>query len=376
MQLTRRWLVALAMWIGVFVGARTAGAYPQFQLSLGSDRCTACHYSPAGGGLINDFGRDEAGSSISRGGDGRFLHGAWTPPPWFVLGLDLRGAAAAKYREGQRELLAFPMQADVYVRAGGDHISFNMTLGLRGGARDPQPPLIERFASREHYVMYQRDNGFYVRAGRFFPVYGIRSQDHSAFVRRYLGFHTLEEPYGVASGLFGDAWEAHVSAFAARPVEFLGSGVKANGVAAYYERRFLDDTAALAGQARLAISSTDARMSAGIVAKHWMPSAELMLLSQIDLQRQSFADGAGPTRYQLAGYLGASKFVTRGVMVGAALHHWQPDLRLNSLRDAVEINLQYFPLAHFELHLMTRVSGEGSLNRPHVLSFLQLHYYL
>lgn len=328
------------------------------------------------GGLINDFGRDEAGSTISRGGDGRFLHGAWTPPPWFELGLDVRGAGALKYREGDRQLLAFPMQADLYIRAGGEHISFTMTAGLRGGARDPQPPLVERLASREHYLMYERDSGFYVRAGRFFPIYGIRTQDHTAYIRRYLGFHTLEEPYGLGGGQFGENWEAHISAFVARPIEFLGAGVKANGVAGYYERRFLDDTAAIAGQARLAVSPTDARVSAGVVGKRWMPGPEVMVLAQLDLQRQSFADNAGPTRYQLAGYLGATKFVSKGVMVGATLHHWQPDLRLNSLRDAVEVNVQYFPLAHVEFHLLTRVSGEGSFNRPQLLSFLQLHYYL
>lgn len=368
--------LSLAIVAGVLTLPRSVEAYPQFQLSLGSDRCTSCHYSPGGGGLINDFGRDEAGSTISRGGDGRFLHGAWTPPPWFVFGVDLRGAAAAKYRDGQRDATAFPMQADLYLRAGGERLSVNMTLGLRGGARDPQPPLVERLASREHYVMYQRDSGLYVRAGRFFPVYGIRTQDHTAFVRRYLGFHTLEEPYGIATGYFGGNWEAHASAFVARPVEFLGAGVKASGGAAYGERRFWGDTAAVAGQARVAVSSTDTRVSAGIVGKRWMPLAGVMVLSQIDVQRQSFAESSGPTRYQLAGYLGASKFVARGFMVGTALHHWQPDLRLNSLRDAAEVNLQYFPLAHVELHLLLRVSGEGSLNHPQLLSFLQLHYYL
>jgi hypothetical protein len=68
--------------------------------------------------------------------------------------------------------------------------------------------------------------------------------------------------------------------------------------------------------------------------------------------------------------------VARGVLVGAALHRWQPDLRLRSSRDAVEINVQYFPTAHVELHLLTRVSGEGQLDDPGLLSMLQLHYYL
>lgn len=368
-------LIALAV-VALLGLARSADAYPQFQLSTGTDRCSACHFSPAGGGLLNDYGRDEAGSTISRGGDGRFLHGAWTPPTWLQLGVDTRAAAGLKYRKEQREALAFPMQFDVYVRAGGERFSFNLTAGLRGGARDPRPPLIERLGSREHYVMYQRESGSYVRLGRFFPVHGLRSQDHTAYVRRYMGFHTLEEPYGVAGGIFGTTWEAHVSAFVPRPVEFLGSGIKASGVTGYLERRFMEDTAALGAQVRVGTSSTDTRISAGVVGKRWMPGAEVMLLGELNLVRQSFADAAGPLRYQLAGYAGASKMVARGVMLGAAVHRWQPDLRVRSARDALELNLQYFPMAHLELHLLTRIGGEGDFDDPGLLSLLQLHYYL
>lgn len=364
----------LALLVLVLLGG-VAHAYPQFQLSTGTDRCITCHFSPAGGGLINDYGRDEAGSTISRGGDGRFAHGAWDPPSWLQLGADLRGVALAKLREPDSEVIAFPMQTDVYVRAGTPHISLNLTAGLRGGARDPQPPLVERLVSREHYLMYERDTGTYVRVGRFFPIYGIRSQDHTAYVRRYLGFHTLEEPYGVAVGTFATAWEAHLSAFVPRPVEFLGSGVKATGVAGYYERRILDDNAAFGAQFRLGVSPEDTRFAVGAVGKRFFPEAELLLLGEVDLQRQSFDDVAG-TRYQLAGYLAASKFVARGWLVGAAIHRWHPDLTLHSARDAFEVNVQVFPRAHFELHLLARVSGEGDFDDPGLLSLLQLHYYL
>ena len=358
----------------VLLAAARADAYPQFQLTTGSDRCVACHFSPAGGGLLNEYGRDEAGSTISRGGDGRFAHGAWEPPSWLLLGVDLRGAAGFKLREPQTEGLVFPMQTDLYVRGGARGFSLNLTGGLRGGARDPQPPLVERIVSREHYVMYEHASGTYVRAGRFFPIYGLRSQDHTAYVRRYLGFHTLEEPYGLAAGTFATEWEAHVSAFVPRPSDFLGAGPKAKGIAAYYERRILDDTTALAAQTRLAIASTNTQLAIGAVGKRWFESPEILLLAELDLQRQSFTDG--PTRYQLAGYLGATKLVTRGVMAGAAVQRWQPDLTLRSARDAFELNIQYFPRAHFELHLLVRASAQGDYDGPGLLTFLQGHYYL
>jgi hypothetical protein len=343
---------------------------------MGVSRCTSCHHSPAGGGLLNDYGRDEAGDTISRGGDGRFLHGLWTPPRWLQLGGDLRGASAVRYRDRDRELLAFPMQAEAYVRAGGERISVNLAAGLRGGARDPQPPLVERIVSREHYAMYQRESGAYVRAGRFFPVFGLRSQDHTAYVRRYLGFHTLEEPYGVGAGLHGDTWEAHASAFVPRPIEILGAGPRARGAALYVEHRRCDQLA-LAGQARIAVTAQDRRVAAGAILKQWLPAAGVLVLAELDVQHQSFTGGAAPGRLQLAGYAGASKHVARGVMLGAALHRWQPDLTLRSSRDALELNVQYFPRAHVELHLLARLATEAeALGDPGLLTLLQLHYYL
>ncbi len=359
----------------VLLATAVAEAYPQFQLSLGPDRCVTCHVSPAGGGLLNAYGRDEAGDTVSRGGDGRFLHGLWESPSWLTLGGDFRGATAIKYRN-ETELLAFPMQTDLYARIGGEHVSFNLTAGLRGGARSPQPPLLERLVSREHYVMYQRDSGSYVRAGRFFPVFGIRSQDHTTYVRRYLGFHTLEEPYALAGGYFATTWEAHVSAFVPRPVDLLGAGLKTKGVVGYYEKRILDDTAAFGLQAKFATASTDNRMTVGIVGKRWFPAAEVMLLGELDVVRQDFAEDIGPTRYQLAAYGGASKFVAKGLMVGAAVQRFQADLRQRSSRDALDLNIQYFPRAHFELHLLTRFSDAGDFDDPGLLTFLQLHYYL
>lgn len=353
---------------------RTAAAYPQFQLMFDVDRCLACHYSPAGGGLLTEYGRDEGATTIGRGGDGRFLHGLWEPPSWLALGADVRLAGIAKRQLGATELLGFPMQTDLYARAAGEHLSFNLTAGLRGGARDPQPRLVERLASREHYLMYQGDDGAYVRAGRFTPVFGVRSQDHTAYVRRYLGLGTLEEPYGVAGGWYGDTWDAHASVFVPRPLEFLGAGTLARGASLYAERRFADGAFALAGQARAAFGPDDTRLLVGTVMRRWFSGAKLLLLGELDVQRQSF--DVGPTRYQVAGYLGASTFVTRGVMVGAGLHHWQPDLRARTSRDALELNVQLFPYAHVELHLLGRIAGAGDFDDPSTLAMLQLHYYL
>ena len=49
----------------LLLGAGSAEAYPQFQLSTGAVRCNVCHVSPAGGGVLTGYGRDEAGEAAN-----------------------------------------------------------------------------------------------------------------------------------------------------------------------------------------------------------------------------------------------------------------------------------------------------------------------
>ncbi|HTJ45084.1 MAG TPA: hypothetical protein VL463_23410 [Kofleriaceae bacterium] len=374
----RHALIALA--IGVVVLWATAGvarAYPQFQLSTGADRCTACHFSPSGGGLLNDYGRDEAGDTISGGGDGRFLYGAWTPPDALQLGLDLRAAAGVKDSLDPAYALAFPMQSDIYARVGGSSgLSFTAILGLRDSARPPASPWFDMLASREHYVMYQGDD-WYVRAGRFFPIYGVRSQDHTIYVRKFLDLGLLQEPYGVGAGKYGDEYEAHVMVFAPQPSPFFGAAPNDYGVAAYYERRVADSKGAWAAQTRIMGGPDERRAMVGGVGKYWLEDQKTMLLGELDLGVQTFPHG-GPARGQLAAYAGASYLPKPGWMFGGDLQAWKADLLLTGdSRTATSLNAQWFPSAHWEVHLLGRLEAQAlRYDHPELLALLQLHYYL
>src|SRR4029077_2804034 len=133
-NMRRLLLPALAFLLVSVVFGGAAQAYPQFQFSSGTNRCSQCHYSPAGGGLITSWGRDESGDTISLGGDGAFLHGLWSPPSWLALGADVRLATIRNDVGGPEspEVAYFPMQGDFYGRvAFSDAFSLNVTLGIR-----------------------------------------------------------------------------------------------------------------------------------------------------------------------------------------------------------------------------------------------------
>lgn len=379
-----RLIAAAVIACGVLVAlARDAAAYPQFQLALGSDRCSACHVAPSGGGLLNNFGRDEAADTISGRGDGRFMHGAVTPPDWLGLGADFRLALGGKQLDAEDPtLLAFPMQADVYTQIVVGPISLNLTVGLNGNARSRPAGAnpLNYFASREHYLMYQREpDAFSVRIGRFFPVFGLRSQDHTAYPRRYMDRYNLEEPYAVELGMTGPGWEAHAAGFLGNPIPFTGAGPRASGGTAYYERLIAGGNATIAGQARVAITGDDRRYTLGAVGKWWWPGPRLLAMAELDVQRQTFVDADGDAaRTQLVAYVGITRVIMPGWMIGAALQRWAPDLGLRgSTRNALEANVQVFPWAHVELHLLTRLEATGGdTTQPNLLALLQLHYYL
>jgi hypothetical protein len=305
-------------------------------------------------------------------GNGGFLHGAWTPPANLQLGGDFRFLAGARIGE-ETETIAFPMQAELYVRPHVGPVSVYVAAGARPSREG------YAFGSREHYLTYEpEESDWYVRAGRFFPVFGLRTQDHTAYIRRHLQMYVYEEPYGVAYGTFGGYSELHISAFAKNPFPATGTA-QDTGLAAYYEKRNEDATAAYAAQTKLTVSETDRRAWLGGIYKRWMEGSKLLLMAEVDGGVQAFVDaGDADPRFQTLVYVGATYFAPGGVMVGGVLQSYDEDLLLkNSTRDALELNVQWFPYPHFELHLLARAEVLGvAFDDPIYLVLSQLHYYL
>jgi hypothetical protein len=377
----------------LLAGARPAAAYPQFQFSTYAARCSLCHFSPTGGGLINGFGRTEAGETISRGGNGEFLHGLWTPPEFLALGVDLRGATALKDNATEPRFLLFPMQADLYGRVGFSGFSANVTLGLRGAAHGVPPAageersVVDRVVSREHYLMYETGY-WYARAGRYHAPYGLRSQDHSEYIRRYLGAHTLEETYNLSGGYVADEYEWHATVFGPAPV-FVVSGNEALenapvgsdgfGGTFYYENRNAEANGSFGMQARADVREALSRYWVGGLYKRFYEEQKLMVLSQLDLGVGMLgSDIDADPMLLLSAHLGLTYFLTRGVMLNAVVERYDPDVLLSSrARDAASLTVQYFPYAHIELHLVGRMEFQGQdYAAPVPMGLLMLHYYL
>ncbi len=375
-------VLVAAFGAGLALAPRAASAYPQFQLSTGAQRCNQCHIAPAGGTLISGYGREEAADTISRGGDGGFLHGAWTPPDWLQLGGDLRGAFLVNDNgrtfgdDSSPAVHAFPMQADLYTHFKmGSQLSATIVLGYRGTARGQQAADVDPVGSREHYLMWRpKPQGPYVRAGRFLLPYGLRLAEHPSVVRRWGGQNVNEEPYALSGGVVKNEYEWHLSVHTADPVRCTGLGCADFGAAAYYERR-MGEKFILGAQARIAlydevVRGQDMTMTGGLVAKYWAEGAKLLFMAQADYGRKSIPM-ADYTNQEVLGYLGATWFPVKGIMITGAAETFIEDVGPPGVdRTAGSLEIQYFPKAHFEL------IGYGRVEADAWLYMTQLHYYL
>ncbi|HZL19955.1 MAG TPA: hypothetical protein VFG23_19625 [Polyangia bacterium] len=372
-----------ALWFG----AAPARAYPQFQLSSGATRCNQCHYAPAGGGLLNSYGRDADGEQLSTfGGNGAFAHGAVRLPAWLALSADLRGAFVDNDVQDPAgpTVAVFPMQADLSGRiALPQGFSISAIGGLRGQVRDPdllvpiqnfQPVSTSELISREHYLMWEPEaTGPYLRVGRFYAPYGLRMAEHVLYVERDLGFDELQETYNVSGGIVLPEAELHLTLFAPDFVRHIGSDEK--GFAGYLETRFHDDHAALAGQVRIALSPGITKVMTGVVGKAYVERLRTQLFGEVDLVNQIYTDLANTTRTQLVGAAGFAVLPITGVMVTLVGERNQVDVQVPDAWTAATALVNWFPYAHIELQLMGRLQFPTGGNAASTL-FFQIHYFL
>lgn len=180
-------------------------------------RCTACHYSPTGGGLLTPYGRllsyrelsttgatataPAAGAEDDPHGEQAFLYGALgnTLGP-LHLGLEVRPAYLRIGFPGGSTDMNMLMNLDLIGAIQKNHWTAYASAGreppnsaVRNGRVDPNAA----FISYEHWLSYQTDGGFGVKAGRFLPAYGINFADHTAFSRIYLDLDRNDQVYGV-----------------------------------------------------------------------------------------------------------------------------------------------------------------------------------
>lgn len=354
--------------------ATTAAAYPQFQVSR-EQTCGSCHLSPDGGGLLGEYGEMTAEDDAKWGGDPRFLHGAIDLPEWLHAGGDVRAAGGASDAGGGIGGAVFPMQVEARVAATKGQITLFADAGITL-PREGEP--ITALMSREHYLLWKQTDtgdGWYARAGRFQPVYGLRLAEHTAYTRRFGGSPLFSEIYGASVGWISAEAEVHLTGFVhdrLRPNVESG-----DGASGYAEKRF--GQRALGLEARYARSPDKVRFEGGVTGKWWLGGPSVLLGAEVVGIHESIDAGSAGNykRDAYAGNLMATWFPAHSFFVDLVLGTYDENWAVEKdYRDAAEVNVHWFAHSHLELVLMGRLQmiglGDGGPNSGYGL--LQVHY--
>jgi hypothetical protein len=342
--------------------SRRASAYPQYQLSR-DQTCSSCHVSPAGGGLLSENGYSVAETLSQYGTAPEFMYGKVPLPAWLALGGDLRGATG-DIAAPDNAFAIFPMQADLYVHAAFKGFALHVTAGARPAQWVPgngTPAVIDRFWSREHYLMWQQDEsgheGLFVRAGRFMPVFGLRFAEHPIYTRRYGGTPLYADTYAAAVEYVTQAWEAHLTGFIEDPL--IDPVLHDNGVAAYAETR-LNPRLQVGGELMVTSADGHSGVRGGATAKLYVPDADTLIQAELQVAHQQATGGHSPN--QIVAYVMGSKFLGSAFLLDVGLGHFDENIAISGLdRDAIDVNLHWFLTSHFELVAQGRLEGLGVL---------------
>ncbi len=355
-----------------------AAAEPMF-LSKQYPRCTACHYSASGGGLLTPYGRSLSREEISTFGrrdpgaaegahpEEAFLFGVGAPDSEspLQLGVDVR-PSRLQIEVAGRELPDRNLLMNLDLQAAwrfGDWTAYG-TAGRRPGGG---------FVSYEHWVARQVSDRVSVRGGRFLPAYGVRFADHTALSRRQLGLGEDDQVYGVELGLSSDRSLLQLAAGPGRAESLLDDDGRAALTVSGRLQHDFGSRAVLVGSAlHRGASDRTPRSTAAGVAFGYAPVAWLTTWTQADVRNQDLPD-AGRTVI-LTNQTSVEAW--RGIWFRVSPQWYRvPDNPRAEIRRMV-YGLDLYPRTHWHVNLSWYQDRFVFSDRLDRRLLLQLHLYL
>lgn len=168
-----------------------AHAFPD-SVRHGYTHCSACHVSPAGGGLLSKYGRNlstELFSTWSYSDEEKLGHGILKSKGDQSKNLHFGGDIRYLNRSSENKTATtdegFLMQAQLKLAL--QYEKFQLFLSL-GEIENPRQTSEVRWISPEYFLLFSPGEETFVRAGRFEPMYGLRLPEHNLLVKQETSF--------------------------------------------------------------------------------------------------------------------------------------------------------------------------------------------
>jgi len=229
----RAMLAIFAGLVALVLAPRDASAYP-WMIRHDYTACAQCHADPSGGSLLTPYGRAQSeillrtyygeGDPTERdpGTLGDFMFGAFKLPEPLLVQSDVRNLLLHVSPGGAPSDTRFvQMQADVVAQLTTGPLRQNVSVGyvhrgapttwLAGGDEE------HHLVSRHHWLglAFGKDDELLLRAGRMNLPFGLRSLEHTSWVRSLTGTDiNAAQQHGVALAYGGEKLRAEVMAIA------------------------------------------------------------------------------------------------------------------------------------------------------------------
>jgi hypothetical protein len=362
--------------LGLAAVASHAAAEPIF-LSRQYTRCTNCHYSPTGGGLLTPYGRSLSREELSTFGASHgaaspsreqdFLFGALGKGLGPVsVGIELMPAHLSVDAPGYSSSRDFLMNAALTAALQYRKWTFYGQVG-----RQPRGDET-RVTSFEHWVLYQSDKGVGVRVGRFLPAYGVHLADHTATTRATLGFDNEDQIYGAELSYKSDRQLVQVAAGPGR-AESLVSDQEQGSFTATGRWQFdlRPRTVLVASGVFRDATDLEPRSGATGLALGYAPGSRVTLWTEADVR---FREGsAGEPSYSLLALAACEVFRGVWLELSPQLLTQFGDASLGVFRINVGLNL--LPRTHWNV-VVSFYNDRDRASGISAQTFLaQLHFY-
>lgn len=342
---------SLALFAGLFLCLKAQG-FPDMG-RLGYSSCQSCHVSPSGGGVLNKYGRtmsSEVLGTLSWEDSGQLFFGLAPLPKFLDIGGDVRTVRLEARTPDFQIQRSFLMQADLEVAGHlGKMLTFTALAGVYGNTVPFDDDTELELEHRRYYALFRPKRDMTIRAGRFFPAYGLMIADHSAPIRGGLWWPQGAETYNLEIGVYREFGEFIIT-MARDPGE--------TGIPSYQTGRLVAYVGSNSNVGISYYSDEEGNESIGIHSV-WGWTKKLWTMAEFDTKTVDFeTDGIL--------WMSTSWEAFRG-LVGSVKYHAQ--IQGEEVTQTAGLGLQWFPMPHYEISV-------DSYAREEYESYILIsHYY-
>lgn len=191
------------VFVVLVLSSLVAEAYPEM-VRHGYVNCMACHNSPQGGDMLTLYGRElgkellSRNDSIFKSSESEKKYLEIETPEWLNLGASARFLQAFSESSvaSKAQFVIMQIDIDALVRLFEEKVKLYASIG-RFEPSKADATWKDFIYSPRLWIQYQENWGgsqvSFLRAGRFFPAYGIQIPEHNFVTRKGLAFNPGQE---------------------------------------------------------------------------------------------------------------------------------------------------------------------------------------